>query len=52
MVADSGEVPPCRRAAVLRGLIDVHYGSVAEKALQQQHSDMHVPTEAEKEFED
>jgi len=35
-----------------RGLIDVHYGSVAEKALQQQPSDMHVPTEAEKEFEE
>ncbi|CAE7655339.1 unnamed protein product, partial [Symbiodinium sp. CCMP2456] len=35
-----------------RGLIDVHYGSVAEKALQQQPSDMHVSTEAEKEFEE
>lgn len=49
MKAGSREMPLPR---VLRGLIDVHYGSVAEKALQQQPSDMHVPTEAEKEFED
>ncbi|CAE7037134.1 unnamed protein product [Symbiodinium natans] len=35
-----------------RGLIDVHYGSVAEKALQLQPAELLVPKHAQKEFEE
>ena len=38
--------------AVSRGLIDVHYGSVAEKALQLQPAELLVPKHAQKEFEE